>query len=101
MAQVFQGKHVGATRKDKSPDRLIINNVPLTYYFRHLKDIFTGAGILGIEENKVAVDKAIHKIVGVNYQNCPLVWRKAKESLVKSVEVSTFISELKKMVYST
>jgi len=65
----------------------------VTCYFRHLQQIFKKAGIEVTSENKQKVDKIIHNIVGVEYKNCPAVWREVKKIIAKDEEA--FISKLK------
>jgi len=68
----------------------------MTCYFRHLSDIFERAGIRVTDENKRQIDKAIHKIVGVEYKNCPATWREVKKRITKDEEtLKTFITQLK------
>ncbi len=66
----------------------------MTCYFRHLKEVFSKAGIEITNENKRKIDKIIHTLVGVEYKNCPAVWREVKTRLAKD-EVG-FVLELKK-----
>lgn len=65
----------------------------MTCYFRHLGDVFKKAGIKVTGENRREIDKAIHRIVGVEYKNCPAAWRQVKKRLAQDPEA--FISELK------
>jgi len=68
----------------------------MTCYFRHLRDIFEKAGITVTGENKRQIDKAIHKIVGVEYKNCPATWREVKKRITKDEEtLKNFIIQLK------
>jgi len=68
----------------------------MTCYFRHLRDIFEKAGITVTDENKRQIDKAIHKIVDVEYKNCPATWREVKKRITKDEEtLKTFITQLK------
>jgi len=66
----------------------------LTCYFRHLQPVFDRAGIEITKENKEELDRAIHRIVGVEYKNCPAAWREVKKRLAQDEEA--FIKELKK-----
>ena len=66
----------------------------MTCYFRHLKDVFTRAGINITKENKKDVDRVIHGIVDVEYKNCPAAWNEVKKRIADSEE--NFLSELKK-----
>jgi hypothetical protein len=65
----------------------------MTCYFRHLKEIFNKAGVKVTSENRKEVDLAIHKIVGVNYPNCPAAWRQVKTRLAQ--DEASFISSLR------
>jgi len=68
----------------------------MTCYFRHLQDILKRAGIIVTSENKRQIDKAIHKIVSVEYKNCPATWREVKKRITKDEEtLKTFITQLK------
>lgn len=65
----------------------------MTCYFRHLQQVFEKTGIEVTSENKREIDKIIHSIVGVNYKNCPAVWREVKKRMAEDEE--GFVSELK------
>jgi predicted Fe-Mo cluster-binding NifX family protein len=67
----------------------------MTCYFRHLQQIFSKAGIKVTDANKRDVDKAIHKIVGVEYKNCSATWREVKKRIVENE--ADFISQLKQV----
>ena len=54
----------------------------MSCYFRHLKDIFDEAGIEVTSANKRQVDQAIHRIVGVEYKECPAAWRSLKKEII-------------------
>ncbi len=43
----------------------------MSCYFRHLKDILEEAHIVVSPQNKKQIDEAFHKIVGVDYKECP------------------------------
>lgn len=66
----------------------------MTCYFRHLNEVFKKAGITVTKENKREVDKAIHKILGVEYKSCPVAWKEVKKRLAEDEEA--FVSALKK-----
>jgi hypothetical protein len=82
-----------SVRFTKAPADLGYRNIAMTCYFRHLKEVFEKAGIEVTSENKQKIDRIIHDIVGVNYKNCPAVWRQIKLQILKD-EVS-FVSLLK------
>ncbi len=65
----------------------------MTCYFRHLQEIFKKAGIEVAKENKQDIDRVIHRIVGVEYKNCPVAWREVKRSIAADEE--GFVSTLK------
>jgi len=65
----------------------------VTCYFRHLKHVFEKAGIEVTKENKRAVDRAIHSIVGVEYKDCPAAWREVKKRIAEDEE--GFVSKLR------
>lgn len=65
----------------------------MTCYFRHLKEVFKKAGIEVNKENKHEVDKAIHRIVGVEYKNCSATWKEIKKRIAE--DEMAFISKLK------
>lgn len=66
----------------------------VTCYFRHLNEVFKKAGITVTKENRQEVDKAIHKIVSVEYKSCPATWKEVKQRLAENEEA--FVSALKK-----
>ena len=65
----------------------------MTCYFRHLKEVFSKADVEVTSENKREIDKVIHGLVGVEYKQCPDVWREIKKRLAK--DEAGFISALK------
>lgn len=65
----------------------------LTCYFRHLQEVFQKAGIEVTKENKREIDRVIHRIVGVEYKNCPAAWREVKKRLAEDKEA--FVKVLK------
>ena len=65
----------------------------MTCYFRHIKGIFTKAGIEVTGENKREIDRVIHGIVGVDYKNCPDAWREVKKRIATNEEY--FVAKLK------
>ena len=54
----------------------------MSCYFRHLKDILAEAGVEVTPGNKRQVDQTIHKIVGVEYKDCPVAWKALKEQIM-------------------
>jgi hypothetical protein len=65
----------------------------LACYFRHLQEVFKNAGIRVTEENKREVDKVVHRIVGVEYKDCPAAWKEVKKRISEDEEA--FVSQLK------
>jgi predicted Fe-Mo cluster-binding NifX family protein len=53
----------------------------MSCYFRHLKDIFSEAGIEVTPANRKKVDQAIHQIVRVDYKECPSAWKNIKQEM--------------------
>jgi len=58
----------------------------MTCYFRHMKDVFSRAGIEITQANKKDIDRAIHDYVGVEYKNCSPTWKAVKERLAEDEE---------------
>ena len=58
----------------------------MTCYFRHLQEVFKKAGIGVTEENKREVDKIIHRIVGVKYNDCSATWKEVKRRIREDEE---------------
>jgi hypothetical protein len=54
----------------------------MSCYFRHIKDVFSEAGIEVTKDSKKDVDRAIHKIVGVKYKDCSSTWKKLKQGFL-------------------
>jgi molecular chaperone GrpE (heat shock protein) len=65
----------------------------MTCYFRHLQQIFEKAGIEVTSENKKELDKIIHRVVKVEYKNCPATWREVKKLIAE--DENNFVSKLK------
>ena len=65
----------------------------MTCYFRHMKDVFSRAGIEVTKENKKALDRAIHSHVGVEYKDCSSTWKEVKKKLAEDEEA--FMAMLK------
>lgn len=65
----------------------------MTCYFRHLSKTFEKAGMQITADNKKAVDRIIHNIVGVNYKNCSETWKRVKDRI--SEDETGFISTLR------
>lgn len=54
----------------------------MSCYFRHLKDLMNEAGVKLTPGNKRQIDQAVHKIVGVEYKNCPVAWKALKQQVL-------------------
>ena len=71
----------------------------MSCYFRHMKDVFAEAGVEVTKENKKDIDRAIHKIAGIEYKDCPTTWRALKEKfLADDRKRAAFVKKLKKAV---
>jgi hypothetical protein len=69
----------------------------MSCYFRHLKDIFSEAGIEVNSSNRKRIDQAIHQILAVDYKECPVAWKGLKkEILIDEQRRQEFIQKLKK-----
>ncbi|MDD3521054.1 MAG: hypothetical protein PHU65_07485 [Actinomycetota bacterium] len=51
----------------------------MSCYFRHMNNIFKELDIEITKENKKEIDRILHKIVEIEYKNCPDAWKKIKE----------------------
>jgi hypothetical protein len=47
-----------------------------------LRDLLDEAGVEVTPGNKRQVDQAIHKIVGVEYKDCPVAWKALKQQIM-------------------
>jgi hypothetical protein len=54
----------------------------MSCYFRLLKDILAEAGVEVTPGNRKEIDRAIHKIVGVEYKDCPVAGRALKQQIM-------------------
>ena len=70
----------------------------MSCYFRYMDEIFSELNIEITKENKKDIDMALHKIVGVEYKNCPDAWKRVKEIVRGNDEneKKKFISYIKK-----
>jgi hypothetical protein len=48
-----------------------------------MKGIFTEIGIEVTPENKKDIDRALHKLLGVEYKNCSASWKEIKKRLAE------------------
>ncbi len=62
-----------------------------------MDEVFKGLNIEITKENKKDIDRALHKIVEVEYKNCPDAWKKIKEIIrgADENEKKKFISSVK------
>jgi len=67
----------------------------MTCYFRHLRTVFEEAGVAVTKENRGKIDKAIHRIVSVEYKNCPAAWRQVKAMINNNEGRELLISKLR------
>jgi len=68
----------------------------MSCYFRHIKEELAQAGITITTENKKAIDLAIHKLMAVEYKNCPPTWKAVKERIKQDPEARlAFVAALK------
>ena len=54
----------------------------MSCYFRHLKDILASAGVEVTPGDRKEIDRAIHRIVGVEYKDCPVAWKALKQQMI-------------------
>ncbi len=54
----------------------------MSCYFRQLKDILAEAGVEVTPGNRKEIDRAVHKLVGVEYKDCPVAWRALKQQIM-------------------
>ncbi len=68
----------------------------MSCYLRHIRDILAEAGIEVTPGNRKQIDQAIHRLVGVNYKDCPETWKGLKQQLAGDGQKRQgFISHLK------
>jgi hypothetical protein len=70
----------------------------MSCYFRHMQEIFAEAGIQVTPANKKQLDQAVHKIVDVEYKNCPAAWKAIKAGAGDPQQRREFIRKLKSAV---
>lgn len=52
----------------------------MSCYLRHMKDLIEEAGVeLKDKKDRMAVDKAIHSLVNVEYKDCSTTWKEIKK----------------------
>jgi hypothetical protein len=70
----------------------------MSCYFRHMQPLFDEAGIKITPVNKKQIDQAIHKVVDVDYKDCPATWKQIKLSLAEPQKRQEFIHKLKSAI---
>ncbi len=66
----------------------------MSCYLRHLQAELEAAGIEIDKENRQRIDQAIHRVVSVNYKDCPRAWKQVKSHMAKDKE--EFLAKVKK-----
>ena len=66
----------------------------MSCYLRHLRAELERVGIDIDEMDRKRLDEAIHKVVGVEYKDCPKAWREVKMEMAK--DKKTFLASIKK-----
>jgi hypothetical protein len=56
----------------------------MTCYFRHITRVFEEIGVEVTKENKRAIDRMIHELVGVEYKDCSTAWKEVKKRLAEN-----------------
>jgi hypothetical protein len=71
----------------------------MSCYLGHLKDILKEANIEITLQNRKQINQAFHKIVGVDYKECPATWKKLKQEwLHDEAKRKELIKEIRKAV---
>lgn len=58
-----------------------------------MNSIFEEIGVEPTQETKKDIDRAIHKLLGVEYKNCSVTWKEIKKKLAED-EIG-FLADLK------
>ncbi len=64
----------------------------MSCYLRHLNDVLREAGIDPERMDRKEVDRAIHRMMGVEWKHCPDAWKGVKAELERDRE--SFIRRL-------
>jgi hypothetical protein len=56
----------------------------MSCYLRHLRSELAQVGIDIDEIDRKKLDRAIHKVVGVGYKDCPKAWKGVKAEMAKN-----------------
>jgi hypothetical protein len=70
----------------------------MSCYFRHMDEIFAAAGIQVTPVNRKQIDQAIHRLVDIEYKNCPRAWKAVKAGTATPQQKEEFIRKLKSSV---
>ena len=70
----------------------------MSCYFRHMNEIFAEAGVTVTPANRKQLDQAVHRIVDVEYKNCPATWKAIKKGMETPEQRQEFVSKLKSAV---
>jgi len=71
----------------------------MSCYFRILKDILAESGVEVTPGNRKDIDRAIHKIVGVEYKDCPVAWKALNQQIMGDEQKRRdFIKKLKNAI---
>lgn len=70
----------------------------MSCYFRHLKEELEEAGLKVTAENKKVMDRAIHRLVEIEYKDCPRTWKAVKARIRSDPQVRRhFIQALRQI----
>ncbi len=58
----------------------------MSCYLRHLNDVLRDAGIDPERMDRKEVDRAIHRMMGVEHKHCPDAWKGVKAELERDRE---------------
>ena len=68
----------------------------MSCYFRHLKEIFSEAGIEVTLASRKKLKQAIHKLTGVGDKDCPAAWKRLKQQVLSDEKKrNDFIAKLR------
>ena len=71
----------------------------MSCYFRHLGELFAEAGIEVTAATRKQVDQAIHRLIEVDYKDCPAAWRTLKREVLNNPQKrQDFIARLQAAV---
>lgn len=69
----------------------------MSCYFRHIPELLKEAGLTVTPANKKLVDQLIHRLVQVEYKNCPGAWKRVKAHRDDPALRKKLVAALKKM----